>query len=59
MGKATSSDVAKFVRGESDKQMQLVTYSQLAGLREQGLAFNADVLKDLENAYGKEKAPIS
>ena len=34
--------------------MQLVTYSQLAGLREQGLAFNADVLKDLENAYGKE-----
>lgn len=54
LGKATSSDVAKFVRGESDKQMQLVTYSQLAGLREQGLAFNADVLKDLENAYGKE-----
>ena len=54
MGKATSSDVAKFVRGESDEQMQLVTYSQLAGLREQGLAFNADILKDLENAYGKE-----
>ena len=54
LGKATSSDVAKFVRGESDKQMQLVTYSQLAGLREQGLAFNADILKDLENAYGKE-----
>ena len=54
LGKATSSDVAKFVRGESDKQMQLITYSQLAGLREQGLAFNADILKDLENAYGKE-----
>ena len=32
----------------------MLTYSQLTGLRENGLAFNTDILRDLENAYGKQ-----
>ena len=52
--KKSASDVSKFAKGESDEEFQLLTYSQLTGLRENGLAFNTDILRDLENAYGKQ-----
>lgn len=52
--KKSASEVSKFAKGESDEEFQLLTYSQLTGLRENGLAFNTDILRDLENAYGKQ-----
>ena len=52
--KKSASGVSKFAKGESDEEFQLLTYSQLTGLRENGLAFNTDILRDLENAYGKQ-----
>lgn len=52
--KATAEEVSKVLKGESDKKFSLLTYSQLAGLRERGIAFNADILKDLQGAVGSE-----